>query len=118
MLYALAVTAFMSGCEAPTCDDRDPPLTYENWGEAYISDFCVGCHSSLVEGAERRGATVGVDFNTYGDVMRRVDRIEARGTGPDFTMPPSGGPNEEQIRIFEEWLTCEVRPDAEALEAE
>ena len=128
MLYALASTALMSGCEGPTCD-REPPLTYENWGEAYISDFCVGCHSSLVEGAERRGATVGVDFNTYGDVMRQVDRIEARGTGPagrpasvparpDFTLPPSGGPNEEQVRIFEEWLTCGVRPDAEALEAE
>ena len=47
-----------------------------------------------------------------------LERIEARGTGPDFTMPPSGGPNEEQVRIFEEWLTCGVRPDAEALEAE
>ena len=71
MLYALATSALMSGCEGPTCD-REPPLTYENWGEAYISDFCVGCHSSLVEGAERRGATVGVDFNT--DLIESISK--------------------------------------------
>ncbi len=104
----------LAGCEEPTCD-REPPVTWENWGEAYIATFCVGCHSALLEGDERRGATPGVDLNNYGDVMRHVDRIEARATGPEPTMPPSGGPSAEQVALLEEWLHCTVRPDAEEL---
>jgi len=105
------------GCEGPSCD-REPALTYENWGQAYLSTYCTGCHSALVEGEPRKGATVGVDFNTYGDVLAHVERIEARGTGAAPTMPPSGGPSAQEVALLDEWLTCAVYPDAAALEAQ
>ncbi|MCO4771848.1 MAG: hypothetical protein KDA24_17585, partial [Deltaproteobacteria bacterium] len=62
LLLALWVV-LAAGCGGPTCE-REPPLSYDNWGQAYMSTYCTGCHSSLAEGFDRREAPVGVDFNT------------------------------------------------------
>ncbi len=60
---------------------------------------------------------MGVDLNTYGDVLRHVERIEARATGEAPTMPPSGRPSADDVALLDEWLTCTVAADAAALEA-
>ena len=68
-------------------------------------------------GSDRQDATVGVDFNTYGDVLLWTDRIRSRAViGMD--MPPAGGPNPEERLLLEEWLDCSVEADRTALEAE
>ena len=92
--------------------DRNPPLTYHNFGKGYIDKHCVGCHSVLIPVDTRAGAPVGVDLNTYEDVLNWVDRIDMRSTGDNPGMPPGGGPSAEERAMLKEWLLCGVFPDA------
>lgn len=116
VLVALGLLPLLAGCGGADCD-REPALSWDNFGRGYMETYCTGCHSVLLDTAlERRDATFGVDFNTYGDVMKHVERVEARGTGENPTMPPSGGPSEAEIARLEEWLTCTVHEDAAELE--
>jgi uncharacterized membrane protein len=110
----VVVALLLAACDGPVCD-RDPPLDWDNWGEAFVSDFCLGCHSSLYAGVDRQDAPRGIDFNTYGDVLHWGDRIQARAVDA-MDMPPAGGPSEEERRLLEEWLVCSVGPDEAALE--
>lgn len=67
-------------------------LTYENFGEAFMSQHCVSCHSSQVTGSQRFGAPEGVDFDDRADVQRRLLSIQkivaapGRHLGRDFSM--------------------------------
>jgi len=106
----------VGGDTAATCD-RDPPLTYESFGEGFVSKHCTACHSSLLESGERNEATVGVDLDTYAGVLVFAERIQARVVEPDTPeMPPGGGPTEEEQQMLREWLVCSVYPDKEAAE--
>ena len=49
----------MSGCAT------EPPLTWENFGYAFLDNNCNGCHSHFHEGRNRSGAPDGVDFDTW-----------------------------------------------------
>jgi len=94
---------------------HNPPLTYENFGKGYMDKHCVGCHSSLIPIESRVGAPIGVDLNTYHDVLLWVDRIDARSTGDDATMPPGGGPSPEERALLKEWIECAVYEDAQGV---
>ena len=108
-----------SGGEAPEtvhCD-RQPPLDWDNFGEGFFALHCTECHSSTNSNVQRSGAPIGLDFDTYGEVVREVSRIEAVATGPDAAMPPSKEPTEAELTMLREWLECAVWPDHDALEA-
>jgi hypothetical protein len=124
-LRAAALLA-LAGCGADPKDtggpaddcDRSPPLDWHNFGKGFVDKHCNGCHSVLYEGGRRQGAPVGVDFNTYEDVLSWRERIRARSTTAVLdtpTMPPGGGPSTEELARLEEWLSCEVAKDAAAL---
>ena len=118
---------FIIGCaetqEEPTnalCV-HDPPLTYANFGKAYMDIHCIGCHSVDIPEGHRVGAPIGVDFNTYDDVLDWAERLEARATraySDSVTMPPGGGPTSEELDLFEEWLYCAVFPQKEIRDQE
>ena len=91
---------------------RQPPLTYENFGLPIIEKNCAGCHSSLHAGIDRSNAPVGVDFDTWDGILLWADRIHVR-TYEDLTMPPTGGLTEVELDDFDEWMRCEVFPNAE-----
>ena len=98
---------------ATTCD-RDPPLTYYSWGRGFLDKHCTGCHSSLVNDAQRNEAPKGVNFDTYEGVLPWVAQIESRAIylDPD-PMPPGGGPTAEELQLLQEWLDCQVEGDAQ-----
>ena len=108
------VAACVQTVDAPCV--HTPPLSWDNFGEGFMEQNCLGCHSSYLSGEERHGAPEGVDFNTYADVITWVDRIDARATGEDADMPPGGSVSAEDKALLEEWLLCAVYPDAEAIE--
>jgi len=110
------LAAALAGCAGPPCD-REPPLDWDNWGRAFMTDFCGGCHSVLYGEEDRDEAPLGVDFNTYGDVMHWSGRVLER-VSVTADMPPAGGPSEEERAMLEEWITCSVEPDKAALEAQ
>jgi uncharacterized membrane protein len=98
--------------------DRDPPLSYANFGEGFLSTHCEGCHSSLIPDNLREGAPPGVSFSSYADVLSWAGRIEARSIDPSAGMPPGGGPSEDDRRLLHEWLVCDVFPSQAALAEE
>lgn len=91
---------------------HDPPLSYENFGEQFITQNCTACHSIYLPEERREGAPLSVNLDTYSDVLEFADRIAARSVGDDATMPPGGGPTTEERARLAEWLSCEVATDA------
>ncbi len=93
---------------------RDPPLNWDNFGKGHMDKHCNGCHSSLLDRQElRNGAPPGVDFDTYEGNLIWADRIYERAA-IQVSMPPGGGPSADELRLFEEWMLCEVLPDSGA----
>lgn len=117
----MAVLLLLLGCALGGADTGDgacarvPPLDWDNFGHGFMTKHCTGCHSSLLPAELREGAPVGVDFDTYQDVLDQSDRILARSVGDAPTMPPGGGPTEEERARLAEWLACEVAADQAAL---
>ncbi|MEO7093480.1 MAG: hypothetical protein ABI175_09530 [Polyangiales bacterium] len=81
-------------------------LDYGNFGKPFALDWCRGCHSSNVPANMRQKAPVGVDFDTLADVQRWSERIAIRATGAMPTMPPAGGPSEQERALLAEWIGC------------
>ena len=96
---------------------RTPALDYDNFGQAALSKHCVGCHSSYLPEAARFQAPLGVDFDTYQGVLDWAERIHVR-TVSEEDMPPGGGLEGEELLLFDEWITCGVYADLEALAAQ
>ena len=80
-----------------------------NWttvGAPFIYTWCTPCHSATLTGDARQGAPEGVDFATLEDVQAYADRIEARALSGTPTMPPAGGPTDEDLAAVADWFTC------------
>lgn len=107
----LALLACAPAEDSGACQ-RDPPLTWENFGQGWMGKHCTGCHSSLVREDQRNGAPVGVDLDTWPDMLTWAARIEVRAL-EDLDMPPGGGPSEEERALLAEWLECAVYPELE-----
>lgn len=95
---------------------RDPPLTWDSFGQGFMATHCAGCHSSLLPEGMREGAPPGVDLDTYAGVLEYAERVGARSLGEAPTMPPGGGPSEAERARLAEWLACAVAADLAALE--
>ncbi len=115
-MIALLLACQLGGSDTAASEDcdREPALSWENFGESYMALHCNGCHSSLLPSGQRGGAPLGMDFDTWSDVVLNVERIRSRALGDAPDMPPGGGPTETDLEMFEEWLACEVESAAEA----
>lgn len=91
---------------ASTCEDS--VLTYQNFGEPFLLDWCRGCHASGLPEDMRQGAPVGVDFDDLDLVRTHAERILTRTTGAMPTMPPNTGPSSEERALLAEWIACDL----------
>ena len=87
------------------CPDRSI-LTYEDFGGPFMYSWCNGCHTSTLAEGQRQKAPVGVDFDTVDDVRAWADRIWMRAGDHNVTMPPVGGPEDDERGQLGEWLAC------------
>jgi hypothetical protein len=92
------------------CPD-DSELTYENFGQQFMEDYCTRCHSRDLEGPERMNAPEGHDFDWVDGVRFVADHIDQyAAAGPEatnLTMPPSEPrPTLEEREMLGEWLAC------------
>jgi cytochrome c5 len=111
------------------CPDPDPnTLTWDNFGQKFMSDYCTWCHASTLPHAQRNGAPLYHDFDTLRGVTQVADHIDkVAGSGPaahNTAMPPSqcpsvpGGPldrdcptpSDAERTNLSMWLACEVIP--------
>jgi len=105
------------GCAATEEDPCPNDLTYDNFGEGIIDQYCAGCHSTNIPTSQRNGAPPTVNLDHYAGIIEWVDLIEAEAATVDEpTMPPGGGTTAAERALIAEWLTCAVYPDAERLE--
>jgi uncharacterized membrane protein len=116
LALALLLTLVACGTDTMTTGGDDGPeptdvcetsyLDYANFGKPFALDWCRGCHSSAVPANMRQKAPMGVDFDTLADVQHWRERIAVRATGAMPTMPPAGGPSEEERGLLAEWIGC------------
>ena len=121
---AFVTIAVASGCGEHAADEEHaggptgavcPPesmLTYDTFGQDFMTRYCVRCHSSALSGSARNGAPNDHDFDTLGGLRAtHLDHIdEGAAAGPDAVntkMPPSEPrPSELERRKLGEWLAC------------
>lgn len=100
-----------------SCPPDGTDATWLNRGKPFVDTWCTGCHSASQVGEVRAGAPSTVNLDTYEDVALWADRIAARSTGPDATMPPAGGPDPVEMAELREWIACGL-PGGEEAEPE
>jgi uncharacterized membrane protein len=87
-------------------------LTYETFASDFFSQYCVRCHSSMVEGTSRHGAPASVNYDTLKGVqavsVERIDVMAAAGPAQSNTfMPPADPrPSHAEREQLGEWLAC------------
>lgn len=124
-LFAVAVLALgAAACSADAGEGGEPPppppdpnsklcqestLTYQNFAAPFVITWCRGCHGEAQPVAMRQNAPVGVNFDTADQVRGSSVRILARATGSEATMPPVGGPSEEEKALLAEWIACGMK---------
>jgi cytochrome c5 len=91
-------------------DETDPACQDLSWatvGQPFVRTWCTGCHGPGLEPGERAGAPETVDLATHDDVLRHLDRVEARTVdGTPSPMPPGGGPGPVELERFAAWIGC------------
>lgn len=81
-------------------------LTYETFGAPFAISWCRGCHSSAVPAGMRQRAPIDVNFDTHEDIVNYKSKILELTTGAKPSMPPAGGPSDEERALLAEWLNC------------
>jgi cytochrome c5 len=103
-LCCIALAAW--GCgpqDSELCADA-PVVTWNNFGDGFITESCQPCHASTAEA--RHGAPESVTFDDYDQVLEWEDRIMARVLDEDNPMPPQGGIDEDDRYKLEVWIGC------------
>ena len=55
---------------------------------------------------DRPAGSENINLDTYELVITHLERIEARALGYMPTMPPAGGPTEQDLSELSQWLDC------------
>ena len=118
LALALALLAGSAACSDEAAGGGEPPpdpnsqkcqdsaLSYQNFAAPFMITWCRGCHGAGQPVAMRQDAPAGVDFDTAEPVRATSARILVRATGELPTMPPVGGPSDEERALLAEWLAC------------
>lgn len=119
---AAALAAMLAGaCAGESAPGGEPPpdpdsqqckdsaLTYENFAAPFVITWCRGCHGVNQPMAMRQDAPTGVNFDTAAEVRGASDRLLVRATGATPTMPPAGGPSDEERALLAEWIGCGMK---------
>lgn len=109
VLAALVLAACGADIAPPDPACQTSTLTYQNFGEPFVLDWCRGCHSSALAEGMRQTAPLGVDFDDLDAIRAWSTEIAARAVGPTPTMPPAAGPSPEERAMMGEWLRCGAR---------
>ena len=81
-------------------------LDYTSFGQPFLENWCRGCHSSQLPATMRQMAPANVNFDSLDDVHTWSNAIVMRATGSAATMPPAGGPSDDERQMLTEWLGC------------
>jgi len=108
LMLACVAEPTPSGATCPP----DSAWTYENFGQPFMEQYCVRCHSSELHGSARQGAPLYHDFDSLEGIIVVSNHVdEYTAAGPDSVnerMPPNGEPPSlEEREKLGEWIACE-----------
>ncbi|KFE68593.1 hypothetical protein [Hyalangium minutum] len=109
---SLLLSACGGGEDTQTkCPTSGTSLSYQNFGQSFMSVYCTRCHNSALSGSERHGAPGDLNFNTMEGIHAEAKEIDkqsgASATVTNESMPPDGEkPSVEDRRKLSEWLAC------------
>ena len=113
MVIWLGALIWMCGCvgddettvalEQP-CNQNTPLVTWETFGEGFVTTHCKRCHASTA--IDRQGAPADVILDTKDDAIDWRGAILNNTASPEPRMPPNGGPVDEDRQLLAIWLTC------------
>ena len=93
-------TGEATGSTCPTTQT----LTYESFGQEFMSKYCLACHSATGPESPK--------FDTLEKIQANLDAIDkAAAAGPNAvntTMPEGGSVDEVERRKLGEWLACKA----------
>jgi len=99
------------------CDSDDDPLpdpdttceesvlSYDNFGDPFVRNWCTGCHNSDLAEDMRQGSPTNVNFDTRAGILVWRERVQLRAI-EQATMPPTAGPGDDEKALLAEWLAC------------
>ncbi len=107
LLIALAVAL---GCDekldpVQTGDESDTmeeTVTYTKHTKAIFDADCTSCHATTKSGADRYGAPIGVDFDTYETAATSGDLANQRVQAD--VMPPAGPLSNVKKSLLRQWV--------------
>ncbi len=122
-LAVLVVALTLAACGGHSHDDNiGPPsgalcatgstLTYANFGQSFMTTYCVSCHDSAKSGAARNGAPLYHDFDTLSGIKVVSGHVDQyAGAGPSSVneiMPEGDGPfpSLAERQMLGEWIAC------------
>lgn len=94
-----AETRELDPCETTTAD-------YTTVGAPFIQTWCTPCHHSELTGTGRPPGSESVNLDSFELVIEHLDRIELRALGDNPSMPPAGGPSEDDLKRLTLWIEC------------
>ena len=103
MLTACGGEEGSDSAEVGLCDDA-PVVTWDNFGDGFVTENCQTCHASTTE--DRNGAPDSVTFDTREETLSHAGSILTVVAGDTPTMPPQGGVSEDDRLLVSYWLTC------------
>ncbi len=114
LLLLLLVACNSGELLGPPTGATCPPastLTYGNFGEPFMTTYCVSCHSSTLMGSQRHGAPLLHDFDTWYGIMpfiSHIDETTAAGPAATNTAMPMADPTPTlgERTMLGEWLAC------------
>ena len=92
-------TSEIDPCETTTAD-------YTTVGAPFIQTWCTPCHHSELTGEDRPVGSESVNLDSFDLVIEHLDRIELRALGDSPSMPPAGGPSEDDLKRLTLWIEC------------
>lgn len=98
---ALALVAACGTDVDPACRTSE---TYQTVGGPFIENWCRGCHSIDLPIGQRQRAPGDVNFDTIDEIRAQAPAIERVITAG--TMPPAGGPSDDERTMMMQWLRC------------
>lgn len=85
----------------------DCTLTYANFGKPFVEKYCIRCHTSAKHNFfTRRGAPKRVDFDTYGGIARRSERMRALAAAAAKMPEGRPKPTQDERRQLGAWIDC------------
>ncbi|MCG8419518.1 MAG: cytochrome c [Proteobacteria bacterium] len=108
LLAAILTVAIGCGGDDGLGDCPPASQSQQNTGATIVFTTCIGCHSSQLQGADRRGVPDGMDFDVI-DIVRDM-AADIYRTAEDGSMPPPTSDvtalNSAQVEAVRVYLAC------------